>query len=181
MEHLSKINRLCGVVHRPTGYCVSSMHGHNAPNITSQHPAVLMPAPPEFKISVVTSLAQALAQAIEPELDALWDKACEAAMRAALSGTAVRVSPPQPEAIKSPTPRVAKGYAQEAVLKAITKYSAAGSGAARDDIRRASPGFMGGQKLKDNSLKAILKTLRESEQIELRDGRWWSVKRNGDR
>lgn len=134
-----------------------------------------MPAPPEFKISVVTGLAQALAQALEPELDAIWDKACEAAMRAALTGAAVRVAAAQPEATY--TPRVAKGFARQAVLHAIAKYSAAGSGAAREDIRRTAPGFMGGQKLKDNSLKAILKSLRESKVIELRDGRWWTTKK----
>jgi hypothetical protein len=36
---------------------------------------------------------------------------------------------------------------------------------------------MAGQKLKDETLKASLKSLREGGLIESRDGRWWAVKK----
>jgi len=112
----------------------------------------------------MTLLQKSFAQA----LDEAWDSA----QRAVDGNMQVR----QPETPK-PTvqPRIAKGYAQDAVLKAIKRFS--DKGATRTDIRRVAGSLLAGQPLKENTLKIILKSLRDQGRIELKvDGRWWPKK-----
>lgn len=127
-----------------------------------------MPAPAELHIKLMNLLQAAFASA----LDEAWDTA----HRAVATSAQVR----QPATPSPPTrKRIVRGYGQEAVAKSIEKFP--DKGASRDDIRRLSRSFMGGQELAENTVKQSLKALRAQGRIELKDGRWWPVKETAAR
>lgn len=121
-----------------------------------------MPAPEEFHIAFSVALSRAMRLAV----DAAWD----AAMHATESPTpSVAIANAGPE-------RVARGAARSAVMGAIEERGARGS--TRDDIRLLARRFLGGP-IKVDTLKAALKVLRDQGRIELRDGKWYPVRRYG--
>lgn len=122
-----------------------------------------MPAPEEFHIAFSVALSRAMRLAV----DAAWDAAMHA-IGSPTPGVAIASAGPE---------RVARGAARSAVMGVIDQNGPRGS--TRADIRRLVPKFMGGAQIKADTLKATLRALRDQDRIELRDGRWFPVRKYG--
>ena len=119
-----------------------------------------MAVPPEFRAALMAEIAATLPGMIT--------RAWAAVQRASKVPTA---APPKK---KTPEGRVARGRARQAIYQSIKAHEE--EGASRDDIRRMAPTWLGGRPLSENTLKRVLMDLREKEQIETRNSKWYATR-----